>query len=215
MVKRLPTMRETWVQSLGWEDLLEKEMAAHSSTLSRKSHGWRSLVGYSPRGRRESDTTERLHFHFQSSYFINSIFMLNFQMCKKYQNDRPNFLLPLVMIVDTFVRGCMRMCLGTQTCPLSHSLWPHGLQQAGLLCLWVWARILKWAVSLSSKGSSQPRDQTQVFTLQVDSLLSESQGNPCKCKSVSQVSLSVMSYVLWPHGLQHARLHCPSPTPGA
>ena len=36
MVKRLPTMWETWVQSLGWEDLLEKEMAAHSSTLAWK-----------------------------------------------------------------------------------------------------------------------------------------------------------------------------------
>ena len=35
-VKRLPTMRETWVPSLGWEDLLEKEMAAHSSTLAQK-----------------------------------------------------------------------------------------------------------------------------------------------------------------------------------
>ena len=34
MVKRLPAMRETWVQSLGWEDLLEKEMATHSSTLA-------------------------------------------------------------------------------------------------------------------------------------------------------------------------------------
>ena len=33
-VKRLPTMQETWVQSLGWEDLLEKEMATHSSILS-------------------------------------------------------------------------------------------------------------------------------------------------------------------------------------
>ena len=36
MVKRLPTMRETWVQSLGWEDLLEKEMAPHSSILAWK-----------------------------------------------------------------------------------------------------------------------------------------------------------------------------------
>ena len=36
MVKRLPTMWETWVQSLGWEDLLEKEMATHSSTLAWK-----------------------------------------------------------------------------------------------------------------------------------------------------------------------------------
>ena len=35
-VKCLPTMRETWVQSLGWEDPLEKEMATHSSTLAWK-----------------------------------------------------------------------------------------------------------------------------------------------------------------------------------
>ena len=34
MVKRLPAMWETWVPSLGWEDLLEKEMATHSSTLA-------------------------------------------------------------------------------------------------------------------------------------------------------------------------------------
>ena len=35
-VKRLPTTWETCVQSLGWEDLLEKEMATHSSILSWK-----------------------------------------------------------------------------------------------------------------------------------------------------------------------------------
>ena len=34
MVKRLSTMRETWVRSLGGEDLLEKEMATHSSILA-------------------------------------------------------------------------------------------------------------------------------------------------------------------------------------
>ena len=34
MVKHLPTMRETQVRSLGWEDPLEKEMATHSSTLA-------------------------------------------------------------------------------------------------------------------------------------------------------------------------------------
>ena len=45
--------------------ILEKEMANHSSTLAWKSHGRRSLVGYSPWGGKESDTTERLHFtHF-------------------------------------------------------------------------------------------------------------------------------------------------------
>ena len=35
-VKCLPTMWETWVRSLGWEDPLEKEMATHSSTLAWK-----------------------------------------------------------------------------------------------------------------------------------------------------------------------------------
>ena len=36
MVKHLPTMQETWVQSVGQEDLLEKEMATHSSILAGK-----------------------------------------------------------------------------------------------------------------------------------------------------------------------------------
>ena len=62
-VKDLPTRRETQVQSLGWEDLLEKEMATHSSIIAwKKSHGQRNLVGYSPWGCKESDMTERLHF---------------------------------------------------------------------------------------------------------------------------------------------------------
>ena len=63
-VKRLSTMQETRVQSLGWEDPLEKEMAIHSSAIAWKSYGQRSLVGYSPWGHKESDTTERLHFPF-------------------------------------------------------------------------------------------------------------------------------------------------------
>ena len=47
-VKHLPTMRETWVQFLGQEDPLEKDMAPTPVFLPGKSHGWRSLVGYSP-----------------------------------------------------------------------------------------------------------------------------------------------------------------------
>ena len=48
MVKRLSTMWETWVQFLGREDPLEKEMASTPVLLPGKSHGQRSLVGYSP-----------------------------------------------------------------------------------------------------------------------------------------------------------------------
>ena len=42
-------------------------MGTHSRLLPGKSHGWRSLVGCSPWGHKESDTTERLHFHFPLS----------------------------------------------------------------------------------------------------------------------------------------------------
>ena len=62
MVKHLPTMRETQVQSLGWEDLLEKEMATHSSILAWKIPWMEEPVGYSPWGPKESDTTEQLQF---------------------------------------------------------------------------------------------------------------------------------------------------------
>ena len=50
LVKNPPAKQETWVQSLGQEDPLEKEVATHSSILAweRMSHGQRSLVGYSP-----------------------------------------------------------------------------------------------------------------------------------------------------------------------
>ena len=59
MVKRLPTIQETWVRSLGWEDLLEKEMATHSSTLAWKipmdRGAWQATVHGGPK---ESDMTE-------------------------------------------------------------------------------------------------------------------------------------------------------------
>ena len=58
--KYLPAMQETQIQSLGWEDLLEKEMATHSSTLTWETHGERSLVGYNPKGHKESEMTEQL-----------------------------------------------------------------------------------------------------------------------------------------------------------
>ena len=47
-VKNPPAVWETWVQSLGWEDPLEKEMATTPVFLPGKSHGRRSLVGCSP-----------------------------------------------------------------------------------------------------------------------------------------------------------------------
>ena len=50
-----------------YDSLQEKAMAIHSSTLAWKILWVEELVGCSPRGHEESDTTERLHFHFSLS----------------------------------------------------------------------------------------------------------------------------------------------------
>ena len=64
-VKRLSTMQETWVPSLGQEDSLEKEMATHFGILAWKILWTEELgAGNCPWGRKESGMTERLHFHF-------------------------------------------------------------------------------------------------------------------------------------------------------
>ena len=63
-VKHLPTMQETWVPSLGQKDPLEKEMATHSSILAWRIPWTEELGGLQSTGRKELDTTERIHFHF-------------------------------------------------------------------------------------------------------------------------------------------------------
>ena len=62
-VKRLPAVQETWVQSLVWEDPLEKEMATHSCTLAWKIPWIEKTVGYGLWGRKESDTKVGVLFH--------------------------------------------------------------------------------------------------------------------------------------------------------
>ena len=60
MVKSLPAVRETWVQSLGQEDPLERGMAIHSSTLAWRIPWTEEPGGLQSVGHKESDTTERL-----------------------------------------------------------------------------------------------------------------------------------------------------------
>ena len=82
-MKRLPAMQKTLVRSLGWEDpwvgkgngnplwysCLENPMDGEACRLQ-------SMVGYSLWGRKESDTTERLHFHFYYTNYWTSQVML-------------------------------------------------------------------------------------------------------------------------------------------
>ena len=55
----MPAMQETWVRSLGWEDPLEKERLPTPVLWPGEFHEL-----YSPWGRKESDTTERLSVYF-------------------------------------------------------------------------------------------------------------------------------------------------------
>ena len=66
------------------------------------------------------------------------------------------------------------------------------------LCGILQARILEWATMSSFRGSSWPKDRTQVSYI--------------SCTGLVQFSHSVVSDFLWPHELQHTRPPCPSPT---
>ena len=59
MVKNSPAMQETWVQSLGWEDLLEKGMTTHSSTLAWRIPWTEELGRLESMGVTESQTQLR------------------------------------------------------------------------------------------------------------------------------------------------------------
>ena len=72
MVKRLPTMRETWVQSLGQEDLLEKEKATHSSILTWKIPWMAEPDKLQSVGSQRVDITDRLNSTKLNSLYIHT-----------------------------------------------------------------------------------------------------------------------------------------------
>ena len=96
-------------------------------------------------------------------------------------------------------QACLTVC-NTTNCSLPGSSCPWNSP----------AKILQWVAIPFSRGSSWPRYQPRSPALQADSLPSESPGSP-----KHGFSHLVLSDSLWPHRLQHTRLPCPSPTPGA
>ena len=75
LVGNLPTMRETWVGSLGWEDPLEESMVTHSRILA-----WRIPMdrgACNPWGHRESDTTEATKYSIVQFIAVQSLSVYN------------------------------------------------------------------------------------------------------------------------------------------
>ena len=113
--------------------------------LPGQFHGWRSLVGYSPWDHKESDTTERLHFS-----------LLMGMLYKERENSIciAEWLFSIIMSVlipvhTKLLQSCLILC----DLPGSSV---HGILQA---------RTLEWAAIPSSRGFSQPRDQTLITCL--------------------------------------------------
>ena len=69
---------DSWVGKIPWR----RKWQSTPALLPGKSHGWRSLTGYSPWGRKESDTTERLHFHCHTP--CNVIINIDYIACAVY-----------------------------------------------------------------------------------------------------------------------------------
>ena len=113
MVKNLPAMQETRVQSLGWEDPLEREWQLTPVFLPGEFHRQRSLVAYSPGGRKESDTTGQLT---QTS--LSSFLFLVFGIWSKCLvtgelgvSHFANWTYPLTMYIVTVSFHEPRLCI--------------------------------------------------------------------------------------------------------
>ena len=90
-------MPETWVQSLGWEDPLKKEMATHPVFLPGESHGGRSLVGYRPRDHKSRTRLSDFTFTFTVSQDLVKRIMESYQSMKEVngnQDEDTEFYLP-------------------------------------------------------------------------------------------------------------------------
>ena len=135
MVKNLPALQETWVQSLGWEDPLQKWKAAHSSILA-----WR--IPWSD-----------FHFTLKKIRFKSEFI--------SYCLIHIHYTISITLVSSSEKRVCVSVCVCQLSCvqlfcnPMYCSLSDssvHGVFQAGLL---------KWDVSFS-RGCSWPRDRTHI-----------------------------------------------------
>ena len=119
-VKSLPAVWKTQVRSLGWEYLLEKEMATHSCILPWEIPCKRGFVGYSPWGGKESDMAEQLN---------NNKFMVHLPpfLERQLPGDRDMYQLCSLMYPSAYAtvgvcERCPKGFLATELCVAPVSL---------------------------------------------------------------------------------------------
>ena len=149
MVKRLPAVQETGVQSLGWEDPLEKEMATHSSTLA-----WKIPWTEEP-GRLQSMGLQRVRHDWATSLHFTSCISKAFGFWATFSRSKSqNYQDNSSLLGD--MHACVCMLRDFSHVHLFATLWAVA-HQAPLSM-----GILEWVAMPSSRGSSRPRDGTHI-----------------------------------------------------
>ena len=152
-----------------------------------KSHGQRSLVGCSPWGHEESDTTERLHFHFSLSCIGEGNGNPLQCSCLESPGDGGSWWAAVYGVTQsqTQLTEVKLLQLSLTLCdPMDCNL--PGSSVYGILQV----RVLEWVAVSSSRGSSQPRYRTLifcVFCMQTDCSLLSHQGSSIVNNIVLQI----------------------------
>ena len=169
MVKNPPAIRETWVLPLSWEDPLEEGMTTHSSILVWRIPWTEEPGGLQSMGHKESDTTEQLG----TAQWVRRA-SKSFHPClSPSPSSGPPHLSSKLW--DHLITVSLSLFFY-----LWSSLWSE-VKWKSLSLVWLFttpwtivyeilqARILEWVAFLFSRGSPQPRDQTQVPRIPVRS----------------------------------------------
>ena len=142
-------MQKTWVWSLGWEDPLEKGKATHSSILSRRTPWIVQSMG----SQRVGHDWVTYTFTFQFLWNISQKYFQYFQILETGFNYflKAVFSCYYIFLVKVILKVKVAQSCPTLCDPVDYTV--HGILQA---------RILEWVDFPFSRGSSQPKDQTQI-----------------------------------------------------
>ena len=176
MVKHLPTMWETWVQSLGREDLLEKAMAPHSSTLA-----WKIPWTEEP-SRLQSMGSQRVGHNWATSLSLSSLLMKTF-LLNLFENTNWNYIFFPSFILQLLFSLQMVVLFVNFFFPVVGV--PSGWQSLSDCQRTRWITLMAWlsfplcfrsvcstAVSLNERATSAPRGSGQGWCLTLGFFLS-------------------------------------------
>ena len=125
--------------------------------LPGKSHGWRSLVGYSPWDRWESDTTERLHFHFSLSCIGEGNGNPLQCSCLENPGDRGAWWAAVYGVAQSRTR---LKRLSSSSMVLQR---PHQTSQESLKLRWSLTMVLSWIKGAEAFLSMMPVIECRLF----------------------------------------------------